>query len=273
MNIEKLGNEIIPDNNIPDFKTQLIKNGASYYHTHQYIEIFYIISGSCQHYLNGKISTLKIGDLYFLKPGDIHNFLPSETEYIHRDIMISMSFWNNICSFLNFDLFNNSHQLEQKSHLSLENIQYVEQLLMTYPHANQNLPVDSPLLRVVLIELLKPYILNTTTALSSSTPPPWLIQLIARLTLPENLFSNRDNILKDFFFSKEHICRTFKKHMGMTITDYINEKRLHYAAIMLSSSNKSIAKICEECGFQSIPYFTKIFKNKYGVPPSTLRRI
>lgn len=271
MIIENIGKEIIENNNVIDFKTQIIKNGASYYHTHSYYELFYILSGTAKHYFNGKIEELSIGDLYIMKPGDTHNFLTTENDYAHRDIMFSAKLWSNVCEFLHFNIFENSLPIHQKTTLDLNQIKEMEKMCYKMNSAENIAPEKSPYPYIILTEIVKNFFINGNTSPDTQNTPPWLISLINKLSLPENLFKDKSYTISQFHYSYEHICRTFKQYMNQTITDFINNKRLDYAATMLFSTPKTIDAICHECGFESIPYFTKIFKEKFGSSPSVLR--
>lgn len=271
MIIENIGEEIIENNNVIDFKTQIIKNGASYYHTHSYYELFYILSGNAKHYFNGKTEMLSIGDLYFMKPGDTHNFLPTENDYSHRDIMFSAKLWQTVCGFLHFNIFDKLLPSQQKITLTINQIKDIENICYKLNSVKTISIEQSPYTYIILTEIIKNYLINADLPTEITSSPPWLISLINKLSLPENLFRDKSYTLSLFHYSYEHICRTFKQYMNQTITEFVNNKRLDYAAIMLFTTPKTIDAICRECGFESIPYFTKIFKAKFGSTPSAFR--
>lgn len=65
--------------------------------------------------------------------------------------------------------------------------------------------------------------------------------------------------------------RYFRMQTGKTVSDYIIELRLGYAARQLVDTSTSIAEICYDCGFNNISNFNRIFKKKKGCSPSTFR--
>jgi AraC-like DNA-binding protein len=65
--------------------------------------------------------------------------------------------------------------------------------------------------------------------------------------------------------------RYFRMQTGKTVSDYIIELRLGYAARQLVDTTTSIAEICYDCGFNNISNFNRIFKKKKGCSPSTFR--
>lgn len=69
------------------------------------------------------------------------------------------------------------------------------------------------------------------------------------------------------------ISRLFKEITGKGFKDYVVEKRLSYGHDLLCTTTKSIAEISAESGFESANYFSTVFKQKYGVPPTKYRNM
>lgn len=69
-------------------------------------------------------------------------------------------------------------------------------------------------------------------------------------------------------YSERQIQRIFKKDLGMTVTEYINNEKLNHAALLLYATNYSISDICRSLGYISQSYFSKKFKEKYGCRPA-----
>ena len=72
--------------------------------------------------------------------------------------------------------------------------------------------------------------------------------------------------------SKYHLCHKFKKCTGMTVFEYITEKRLSLAKELLINTNIPVSEICDETGFSDFSYFSKIFKESTGLSPSRYRK-
>mgnify|MGYP000019472200 CR=1 FL=1 len=73
------------------------------------------------------------------------------------------------------------------------------------------------------------------------------------------------------YYSKSHFMKFFKAHMGTGFIDYLNDYRLTMAERLLRSSDSSILEIAEQSGFDSLSYFNRIFKRKYGEAPGRWR--
>lgn len=72
--------------------------------------------------------------------------------------------------------------------------------------------------------------------------------------------------------TKFSLCREFKAATGGTFVDFLNFVRLKNAEVMLKDTQKSILDISFECGFSSILYFNKMFKEYLHCTPGSLRR-
>jgi AraC-type DNA-binding domain-containing proteins len=68
-----------------------------------------------------------------------------------------------------------------------------------------------------------------------------------------------------------HFCRTFKQMTGKTTTDYINGVRLEKAIALLERKELNMTEIAIRCGFDSVNYFSRLFKRYYHTSPTEFR--
>lgn len=64
----------------------------------------------------------------------------------------------------------------------------------------------------------------------------------------------------------------FKELYGTTVNDYVHNRRLDLAKSLLKTSEHSVSEIVFMIGLSSKSYFSKIFKEKYGISPSQVRQ-
>lgn len=81
-----------------------------------------------------------------------------------------------------------------------------------------------------------------------------------------------EEIAKALHYSKFHLARTFKKHTGMTIGSYIQDRRLEEAAAKLKEAGKPIVEIALEAGYGSQQAFTTSFRRRYLCTPQEYRK-
>lgn len=72
--------------------------------------------------------------------------------------------------------------------------------------------------------------------------------------------------------SSSYVSRLFKKETGVTITDYITAERLEKARQLIEQTDQSIENITRQVGYPTHHYFTKRFKQRYGVTPKEYRQ-
>lgn len=68
-----------------------------------------------------------------------------------------------------------------------------------------------------------------------------------------------------------HLCRTFRRFRGCTISDAMLGARIAYVARRLTESDESLAEIATEAGFTDQSHMTRIFKRLTGAPPGNHR--
>ncbi|GAA3521665.1 AraC family transcriptional regulator [Aquimarina addita] len=82
-----------------------------------------------------------------------------------------------------------------------------------------------------------------------------------------------EKISKDIGISKYHLHRLFREINGNTPLEYLTAIRLENAKNKLRYSKDSIFEIAISCGFDSLPYFSNIFKKFVGLSPTTYRKM
>lgn len=68
-----------------------------------------------------------------------------------------------------------------------------------------------------------------------------------------------------------YLSTLFKKETGMTLTEYVNRKKVDHAILLLNTTNMQVQTIAQYCGIPDVNYFTKIFKKYIGTTPKDYR--
>lgn len=91
--------------------------------------------------------------------------------------------------------------------------------------------------------------------------------------LDENINSiiNIDVISSIFCYDKTYVMKRFKKELGISIITYTNAIKI-FNSLKYFKYNDSIIKISMESGFNSLEYFSEIFKKIVGVSPNTYKQ-
>ncbi len=71
---------------------------------------------------------------------------------------------------------------------------------------------------------------------------------------------------------REHVARSFRQHLGLTPSQYLNRQRLKQAVILLKQTNYPVLSVAFEVGFENVGYFHRLFREAYGTTPGEYRR-
>lgn len=72
-------------------------------------------------------------------------------------------------------------------------------------------------------------------------------------------------------YNRNYFCRKFRELVGETFTDFVNTVRVSKSCELLSQG-KSVQTAAFACGFNSVPYYIRTFKNILGTVPSDYRK-
>jgi len=72
---------------------------------------------------------------------------------------------------------------------------------------------------------------------------------------------------------EHYCCSLFSKSMGMSIFDFLNQKRIENAESLLITTDMPLSEIAYRCGFEDYNYFSRIFKRYAGISAMRYRRM
>lgn len=120
-------------------------------------------------------------------------------------------------------------------------------------------------------EILQVYC-NLVRELSVAALPPLVAEAVTYIRFNINQPLNLNQIADILGVHPSYLSRTFKKALGMTLTDYINTLRIQEAKAQLDQGNASIAKIASSVGYNDPKYFSKVFTKLEHVTPLAYRK-
>lgn len=268
--IAKLSSGIVSDDYT--IATHLISQGDNYYHSHGFYECFYIIQGSIEHYLNGKRERLHTGDFLFLPPGCIHSFLrEQDNACVHRDVMIPTAQMKRTVSFVHEEKLNAIFSKGAiKCALSVEKVKQTEELLNRFSTIENDDDLKLAYGNIICVHLVR--LIVEQTANTYKDLPLWILTLLQKFMLPESYTQPLQDILAPYNYNHSYMARAFKKHVGMTMSEYFVLQKVNYASLLLRSKSSSISEIAELSGFNNLSYFNRCFKAHFSVTPREYRK-
>jgi AraC-like DNA-binding protein len=137
------------------------------------------------------------------------------------------------------------------------------------PIESHTAATDAAALWTIFAELLAP----RDPAIKGGPPllkggPPSLVRRV--IDAVEKLYTQPVSLREiacDAASSVSRMSHLFKKTTGMTVLDFLNQKRIEHAKRLLAQSDRSISSIAVECGFESFSYFSQVFRKYCGCSP------
>jgi len=74
-------------------------------------------------------------------------------------------------------------------------------------------------------------------------------------------------ICKDCAISQSHLSRLFKKHLGVSVMEYIHLRKIKQAKMYLAYTGLPLKEIAYRVGYNEDSYFCKVFKKYEGMTP------
>ncbi len=217
-----------------------------------------ILSGSGTLEIYGKNHTLKAGDMFFIPPDTKMRYFPNEADPWEY-------FWFASNGEEMSDLAEMAGFGRKKPVMSAKKFSKIKKTL-------------SELLGIIRhkengIFAVMSAFYEIMDLCSPNNPAPELEQ--AKLILDEGFASPNfriEQLCYDVGISHAHLLRLFKQEYGVTLTKYIQKKRLDLACELLSTTNLPVNSVGSSCGFSDVAHFMKSFKNEFGITALSYRQ-
>ena len=118
---------------------------------------------------------------------------------------------------------------------------------------------------------------DTTDTSDIETENRHIFELLDRKINEGKMFLNpdltRDDLVHIAHTDKNRLAKIMQQHEFANTSDYVNRKRLDYAATELKSHPEyTINAIAESCGLPNVPTFNRLFRKRFGMTPSEFRK-
>lgn len=253
--------------------------------------LFYVQEGSFQLSIEGETHQLAAGQFCFVQPGIIHQMeatSPSITFMALHMELFSSSVENRPEIIVPVDRYQGDNPdliAIQPNLLTYTDISipYVLKLtrhdwmldalqqaitLWNRKNALDHLQAQVYVTEIVL-ELIKEYTTRSMSEPNRSTSLSW-VPAYMQYRLSESL--SVEEMAQKALMSRSYFSMHFRNQFGLGPHQYLLKLRLDNATDLLRSTDLSLQDIADSCGFSSVHHFSKMYKLRFGYPPSHIRR-
>ena len=279
------------------YQTSSLRKGTLVkHHWHDEVEILYFFGGDFRLEINMEEFFVHSEALYFINPGELHSiFTETETGAAEEAIVFSLS----ILNFDSYDavqtqliqpiqngtlLFPRCLLPGQKEFTPVRDAFLETMRAFGYPlnedifsnhgavtdDLTNQLFIKSSLLRILAVlsgsQLFKPTGKNHDKRVE---------EIKAVLTYIKDNYKEKiyvQDLAEQVNMNAQYFCRFFKKSIGRSPMEYINDYRLKQSLRLLEETDLPVTEVCLECGYNNLGNFLRAFKSYTGTTPLKYRK-
>ncbi len=261
-------------------------------HTHDYMQIWYVQKGCCEHYIDGNRHLLVKGNLFVLPPFVVHKIKAiqgEDVEIIGCEFLTDFVSKHESLSYKDSGFFDfafiepflmSMEAVRPRLQLAGKSQAVVEELMQEMYHEYCNKKKYFEI--IVKSDLLK--LLANVARVYEESEDPKNEELFGRYReavnaaisyIVENYNANIyiEDVCKIAMMSQTYFSYLFKQITGYTFVEYVNNLRIKKAMEMLKDFDTSITDICYTVGFNDAAYFNRVFRKETGLSPRRYRNL
>ncbi|MFC5451192.1 AraC family transcriptional regulator [Paenibacillus aestuarii] len=258
-------------------------------HTHDFVELVYVVEGCAVHEMSGMTYELRSGDIFILEPNIYHSYkgaMNKETivynvlfklELLHKEL-------NALCEIPSFlDFFYIAPFLRKNAtfypHLTLSGLHqtlFENHLETLYREEKERQTGYHLVIKTRFIECMV-QLSRFYAAHRNPHPTPaytdeqWIASVVSLIEQHYNKPFSLDQLSRLCGMSIPSFTAKFKAYTKKTFVEYKHDIQIKEACKMMETTSEKIADIAYEVGFEDLSFFYRVFRKKMGIPPLKYR--
>ena len=249
-------------------------------HWHLDLEFIYILDGTMDFYVNGKIVSMISGQGLFINSKRLHYGFSSEKKECHFIALVvhPSVLHQNISSIKSYYGSKFSFQTEDLILLKKEIVWQNE--IITLIQKSQNEMISQNKNPFHLLAYTQMIVANISEHIQEN-PVPKSTPEIMDSTVWKMLVYIHQNYMNDIKIDdiaavanvcRSNCCKQFHDVVKETPNSYLKHYRIMKSCQLLRDTNRSISEIADSCGFQSVSYFVSVFRKSMKISPAKYRK-
>lgn len=263
--------------NISLEQIQSYEKGFFLWHWHPEIELTLILSGEIEYHVDDMTYVLTAGDGIFCNSNALHSgHMRNDQDCTYLSVTFHPRFlYGYENSILHTKYVANIVKNESRTSLALtdsvawqsEILDALKDIYKIYQAPTSDYEIR---LHMILMQIWYKLYLNfskePSNARKSKLHLERLRNIISFIEQHYHQEISLEDVAKSANICKSECCRFFKKHMGMTIFDYVLYTRIQNSLTLLTNAD-SITEVASQVGFSSPSYYSQIFKRYMKCTP------
>ncbi len=256
-------------------------------HKHEYIEIVFIIEGSCKHHYLGHEENLAAGHVFIVTPHEEHSYEISAQAKIINCMLFPWALdgkWEQLgemSGLYNFIVLEPFFRFETKSHTilhfspdeMLRAWRFLDEIMREQKNRAKGYRLMQQANLICLLGQIGRKWEQIFAGMAVEYNHKRILVEEAMAYIAANLQEELSiqKIAERSFLSPDYFRRLFKQETGSSPIKYINQLRVEKAKKLLKDTNMQIGEIACCVGTHDLNYFSKLFYANVGCTPTLYR--
>lgn len=236
-------------------------------HRHDHLEIYLLEEGQRAHLSGGVVHRMRAPEVITFPPGDEH-FSWSPPGLPFRRVVVYARPEAVLYPHA-LDQVSRAARVVRPTEAGLAAVRaLVDQLLYTQEELGERSQDEMRLqLTQLLLLLHRQQDVDSATAAREAR----IVRVVRHLHEHYREHIDLSELAGAFFVSRHHLSREFRLHTGTTVISYVNDLRVDQARRLLVETEHPIGRIAEEVGFRTVTHFNRVFRERTGRTPRSIR--
>lgn len=247
-------------------------NETFHLHFHDHHEIFLFLEGDARYIVEENTYPLSPRDIIVIRRNQMHRIYHNRPAHYHRIVLsVAPQFFHTYnCEEYEQVFLNTSPECRSK--IDAETVRssgLYDAFMRAKKYSRDFQDLGTPVVLSTVLEIL--YLLNHIPF--SASPDISDTRLRGVIDYLNHHFTENitlDALARKFFLSKYYLCHLFSEGTGLTVHQYVTNKRLTFTEELIESG-KPINEAAEAAGFNHYSSYYRAHKKKYGVSPKNGR--
>ena len=251
-------------------------------HSHDFIEMAYVLHGRLTHEIEGKAVEMTEGDLLIMNRNVRHSVALCGQEDIMINFIMLPEYFERAMKLADLEdspmrrfFFSCILDTDNTPDYLLFNVKEILPLRHLIENMIWSVKNDIPykqttnqLTMALLLRLLQYH----AGQVRSDMPEYGLIWEIQRYIDRSYRDGSLEEAAEKLHYDYRWMSHEIIRKTGKTFTALMQERRLQQAVYLLKNTGCSVAEIAEQTGYANLTYFYRIFRKAYGITPHQMRR-
>ena len=236
-------------------------------HTHNHVELFYIIGGKGQFLINDELYPVNTNHLVIINPNVIHTEVSLNAQPLEYIVLgvdgIELSIKDS--SNGQFCILDHYESLDIAS--CLRNI--LREMELKQPGYED---ICQAYMEILIIRLMRNTSLSVPAESVSIAGNRQCTAIRRYIDLHFKEPLTLDFLAAEAHINKYYLSHAFKREYGISPINYMNYRRIEESKYLLAETDLSLSQISQLLGFSSLSYFSQVFRKTQKIPPLEYRQ-